>query len=199
MKFPNFFKQFFKENHRFGTMERTWYSDHIRRQRTYCSSSLQKFQHYTNLNSCHLLTNTSLLYPYLLSNQNQTDPYIIVSLLVDLEGVEPSSLTLSWYYQQVVLCGSRGNRTHAQWLTAICSTFELYSHIFQRTILLFMKIIFSKNNNYYFERNAGIEPTASNWNVRILPSELIPQILSQNLELLTREKITDKSPQSLVF
>ena len=25
--------------------------------------------------------------------------------LVDLEGVEPSSLILSWYYQQVVLCG----------------------------------------------------------------------------------------------
>ena len=39
-----------------------------------------------------------------------------------------------------------------------------------------MKIIFSKNNNYFLERNAGIEPTASNWNVRILPSELIPRI-----------------------
>ena len=38
-----------------------------------------------------------------------------------------------------------------------------------------MKIIFSKNN-YYFERNVGIEPTTSNWNVRILPSELIPRI-----------------------
>ena len=38
-----------------------------------------------------------------------------------------------------------------------------------------MKIIFSKNN-YYFERNEGIEPTTSNWNVRILPSELIPRV-----------------------
>ena len=38
-----------------------------------------------------------------------------------------------------------------------------------------MKIIFSKNN-YYFERNVGIEPTTSNWNVRILPSELIPRV-----------------------
>ena len=38
-----------------------------------------------------------------------------------------------------------------------------------------MKIKFSKNN-YYFERNVGIEPTTSNWNVRILPSELIPQV-----------------------
>ena len=67
---------FFKENHRFGTMERTWYSDRIRQWRTYCSSSLQKFQHYTNLNCCHLLTDTPLLYPYSLSNQNQTDPYL---------------------------------------------------------------------------------------------------------------------------
>ena len=41
-----------------------------------------------------------------------------------------------------------------------------------------MKIIFSKNN-YYFERNEGIEPTTSNWNVRILPSELIPQVVAQ--------------------
>ena len=71
-----FFQTFFKENHRFGTMERTWYSDRIRQWRTYCSSSLQKFQHYTNLNCCHLLTNTPLLYPYSISNQNQTDPYI---------------------------------------------------------------------------------------------------------------------------
>ena len=39
-----------------------------------------------------------------------------------------------------------------------------------------MKIIFSKNNNYFLERNEGIEPTTSNWNVRILPSELIPHI-----------------------
>ena len=41
-----------------------------------------------------------------------------------------------------------------------------------------MKINFSKNN-YYFERNEGIEPTTSNWNVRILPSELIPQVVAQ--------------------
>ena len=41
-----------------------------------------------------------------------------------------------------------------------------------------MKIIFSKNN-YYFERNVGIEPTTSNWNVRILPSELIPHLVAQ--------------------
>ena len=41
-----------------------------------------------------------------------------------------------------------------------------------------MKIIFSKNN-YYFERNVGIEPTTSTCNVRILPSELIPQVVAQ--------------------
>ena len=41
-----------------------------------------------------------------------------------------------------------------------------------------MKIIFSKNN-YYFERNEGIEPTTSNWNVRILPSELIPHLVPE--------------------
>ena len=41
-----------------------------------------------------------------------------------------------------------------------------------------MKINFSKNN-YYFERNEGIEPTTSNWNVRILPSELIPHLVPE--------------------
>ena len=47
-----------------------------------------------------------------------------------------------------------------------------------KELTLFMKIIFSKNN-YYFERNEGIEPTTSNWNVRILPSELIPHLVPE--------------------
>ena len=52
------------------------------------------------------MTDTSLLYPYSLLNQNQTDPInIFFFFIVDLKGVEPSSLILSWYYQQVVLCG----------------------------------------------------------------------------------------------
>ena len=67
---------FFKENHRLGTMERTRYSTAPRQPHTCCSSSVKILQHYTNLNCCHLLTNTPLLYPYSLSNQNQTDPYI---------------------------------------------------------------------------------------------------------------------------
>ena len=49
-----FFDFFFLKNHRFGTMERTWYSDCIKQRRTCCSCSLQKHQHYTNLNCCHL-------------------------------------------------------------------------------------------------------------------------------------------------
>ena len=40
------------------------------------------------------MTDTSLLYPYSLLNQNQTDP-LFKLILVDLEGVEPSSLILS--------------------------------------------------------------------------------------------------------
>ena len=67
----------FQINHRFGTMERTWYSG--------CNLG-------SGVHSVHLLcrctsiipirivaiymTNTPLLYQYSLSNQNQTDPYI---------------------------------------------------------------------------------------------------------------------------
>ena len=57
-----------------------------------------------------------------------------------------------------------------------------------------MKIIFSKNNYYFIWAECRDRTHTLNWNVPVLPSELIPQILSQNLELLTRKKITDKSP-----
>lgn len=71
----------FQINHRFGTMERTWYSG--------CNLG-------SGIHSVHLLcrctsiipirivaiymTDTSLLYPYSLLNQNQTDPINIFSL-----------------------------------------------------------------------------------------------------------------------
>ena len=37
--FQTFVKVFFKKFHRFGTMERTWYSSYTMQRRTYCSSS----------------------------------------------------------------------------------------------------------------------------------------------------------------
>ena len=38
-----------------------------------------------------------------------------------------------------------------------------------------MKIFFSKNNNYFFWAECRDRTYTSNWNVRVLPSELIPQ------------------------
>ena len=84
------------------------------------------------------MTDTSLLYPYSLLNQNQTDPINIFFFIVDLKGVEPSSLILSWYYQQVVLCESRRFRAFNQMVLSLQHTPYNYN----------MNMI-SKNNCYY--------------------------------------------------
>lgn len=120
-------------------MERTWYSG--------CNLG-------SGVHSVHLLcrctsiipirivaiymTDTSLLYPYSLLNQNQTDPINIFFFIVDLKGVEPSSLILSWYYQQVVLCESRRFRAFNQMVLSLQHTPYNYN----------MNMI-SKNNCYY--------------------------------------------------
>ena len=84
------------------------------------------------------MTDTSLLYPYSLLNQNQTDPINIFFFLVDLKGVEPSSLIFSWYYQQVVLCESRRFRPFNQMALSLQHTPYNYN----------MNMI-SKSNCYY--------------------------------------------------
>ena len=57
---------------------------------------------------------------------------------MDLKGVEPSSLILSWYYQQVVLCESRRFRAFNQMVLSLQHTPYNYN----------MNMI-SKNNCYY--------------------------------------------------
>ena len=84
------------------------------------------------------MTDTSLLYPYSLSNQNQTDPIIYYLFLVDLEGVEPSSLILSWYYQQVVFCESRRFRAFNQMVLSLQHTPYNMNNNFKEQLLLFM-------------------------------------------------------------
>ena len=120
-------------------MERTWYSGcnlgsgvhaiHIHRRR-WCIIPIRIVAIY--------MTDTSLLYPYSLLNQNQTDPINIFFFIVDLKGVEPSSLILSWYYQQVVLCESRRFRAFNQMVLSLQHTPYNYN----------MNMI-SKNNCYY--------------------------------------------------
>ena len=99
------------------------------------------------------MTDTSLLYPYSLLNQNQTDPINIFFFLVDLKGVEPSSLILSWYYQQVVLCESRRFRAFNQMVLSLSLQHTPYNIIwiwFQRTIAI---IYVDQMSIFYFFTN----------------------------------------------
>ena len=57
---------------------------------------------------------------------------------MDLKGVEPSSLILSWYYQQVVLCESRRFRAFNQMVLSLQHTPYNMNNNFKEQLLLFM-------------------------------------------------------------
>lgn len=80
---------------------------------------------------------------------------------MDLKGVEPSSLILSWYYQQVVLCESRRFRPFNQMVLSLQHTpYNIINmNMISKNNCYYLWIFFFKNNNYFFERNVGIEPT----------------------------------------
>ena len=126
-------------------MERTWYSGYNLGSGKHTVHLLWRSTSIIPIRIVVIyMTDTSLLYPYSLSNQNQTDPIIYYLFLVDLEGVEPSSLILSWYYQQVVLCGFTRTRTWISWLTVNRNDLYTMNPIFQRTNIIY--------ENYFFQK-----------------------------------------------
>ena len=69
------FLNFFSKNHRCGTMERTWYSSYNLGSGVHTVHLLWRSTSIIPIRIVVIyMTDTSLLYPYSLSNQNQTDP-----------------------------------------------------------------------------------------------------------------------------